>query len=124
MVVGAGSAGHAWTSIHVVIDNIVVIVYFKRMNWTTKDLPDQTGRTFVITGANSGIGLGAAQALAAHGARVVLAVRDTDKGEAAAKKIDGETEVGRWTWPIWPPCAHLRKTSTPTSTCSSTTPAS
>ena len=65
------------------------------MNWTTKDLPDQTGRTFVITGANSGIGLGAAQALAASNARVVLAVRNTDKGREAAKQIAGETEVRR-----------------------------
>ena len=63
------------------------------MNWTTKDLPDQTGRTFVITGANSGIGLGAAQALAAANARVVLAVRNVSKGEAAAEQIAGETEV-------------------------------
>jgi NAD(P)-dependent dehydrogenase (short-subunit alcohol dehydrogenase family) len=65
------------------------------MNWTTKDIPEQAGRTFVITGANSGIGLGAAQALAAHGARVVLAVRDTDKGRRAAETINGETEVRR-----------------------------
>jgi len=61
--------------------------------WTAADIPDQTGRTFVITGANSGIGLEAAKALAAKGARIVLAVRDTAKGERAASTIDGETEV-------------------------------
>ena len=49
--------------------------------------------TFVITGANSGIGLGAARALAGAGHRVVLAVRDTAKGERAVASIDGETEV-------------------------------
>jgi NAD(P)-dependent dehydrogenase (short-subunit alcohol dehydrogenase family) len=49
----------------------------------------------VITGANSGIGEGAAKALAAAGARVVLAVRDTKKGEAAAAKMSGTTEVRR-----------------------------
>jgi NAD(P)-dependent dehydrogenase (short-subunit alcohol dehydrogenase family) len=63
------------------------------MTWTPADISDQTGRTFVITGANSGIGLGAAQALAAKGARIVLAVRNTAKGEAAARTIDGDTEV-------------------------------
>jgi len=62
---------------------------------TAEDIPDQTGRTFVITGANSGIGLEAAKALAAKGARIVLAVRDTAKGERAAGTIDGETEVRR-----------------------------
>lgn len=63
--------------------------------WTAGDVPDQSGRTFVITGANSGIGLGAAKALAAKNAKVVLAVRDTAKGEQAAAQIDGETEVRR-----------------------------
>ena len=53
------------------------------------DIADQTGRTFVITGANSGIGLGAAKALAAKGARIVLAVRNTAKGEEAAAQIGG-----------------------------------
>src|SRR4051794_33059511 len=56
-------------------------------------MADQSGRTFVVTGSNSGIGLEAARELAAHGARVVLAVRDTSKGEAAASELDGETEV-------------------------------
>jgi NAD(P)-dependent dehydrogenase (short-subunit alcohol dehydrogenase family) len=56
-------------------------------NWTTNDIPDQTGRTAVITGANTGLGYETAAALAAKGARVVLAVRNTDKGQAAADLI-------------------------------------
>jgi NAD(P)-dependent dehydrogenase (short-subunit alcohol dehydrogenase family) len=57
------------------------------MSWTEADVPDQTGRTAIITGANSGIGYEAADVLAAAGARVVLACRDTDKAKAAAGRI-------------------------------------
>src|SRR3954454_23373246 len=55
--------------------------------WTTADIPDQTGRTAIITGANTGLGYETAAALAAKGAHVVLAVRNTDKGQAAADLI-------------------------------------
>ena len=53
-------------------------------------LPDQRGRTAVITGANSGIGLEAARELARAGAHVVMACRDTTKGDAAAHAIRKE----------------------------------
>ena len=56
-------------------------------------LPDLTGRTAIVTGANSGIGRAAASAMAGAGARVVLAVRSTEKGRAAAAAMPGETEV-------------------------------
>src|SRR6516164_1189034 len=55
--------------------------------WTAADVPDQQGRTAVITGANTGIGFEAASVLAAKGAHVVLAVRNIDKGRRAAAQI-------------------------------------
>jgi NAD(P)-dependent dehydrogenase (short-subunit alcohol dehydrogenase family) len=64
-------------------------------HWTAADLRDQEGRTFLITGANSGIGLEAARILARAGARVIFAVRDTAKGERAAAEIPGGAEVRR-----------------------------
>lgn len=61
--------------------------------WTATDIPDQTGRTAVITGANTGLGFETAKALAAKGAHVILAVRNTDKGKEAAARIQGNVSV-------------------------------
>jgi len=59
--------------------------------WTAANVPDQTGRTAVITGANTGIGFETAAVLAGRGASVVLAVRNLDKGKAAAARITAAT---------------------------------
>lgn len=62
-------------------------------NWNVADIPDQTGRTAVITGANTGLGFETAKALAEKGAHVVIAVRNTDKGAQAATRIRGDVDV-------------------------------
>lgn len=49
------------------------------MKWTAADIPDQSGKTFVVTGANSGLGLAATTALVAHGATVIAACRNLEK---------------------------------------------
>ena len=61
--------------------------------WTSADLPPLAGRTFVVTGATSGLGLVTSRELARAGGRVVLAVRDPARGEEVARDIPGETEV-------------------------------
>jgi NAD(P)-dependent dehydrogenase (short-subunit alcohol dehydrogenase family) len=58
-----------------------------KTQWTAADIPDQSDRVAIITGANTGVGFETASALASRGAQVVLAVRNLDKGKAAAAKI-------------------------------------
>ncbi|RLV68608.1 Short-chain dehydrogenase/reductase family oxidoreductase [Streptomyces sp. CBMAI 2042] len=55
--------------------------------WTVERIPEQTGRVAVVTGANSGLGLATARALARRGGRVILAVRDKEKGRRAVADI-------------------------------------
>jgi NAD(P)-dependent dehydrogenase (short-subunit alcohol dehydrogenase family) len=59
--------------------------------WTSADIPDQTGRVAIITGANTGLGYETALAPAEHGAHVVLAVRNLDKGKDAAARITAKS---------------------------------
>ncbi|MFC7880046.1 oxidoreductase [Isoptericola sp. NPDC057391] len=63
--------------------------------FTLAQIPAQSGRTVVVTGATSGIGRVTAEVLAARGARVVLAVRDVDRGRAAARAMAGDVAVRR-----------------------------
>jgi NAD(P)-dependent dehydrogenase (short-subunit alcohol dehydrogenase family) len=60
------------------------------MTWNTSDIPDQQGRTALVTGANTGIGFAAAQALAAKGARVLLGCRSLERAEQAVERIRAE----------------------------------
>ena len=60
------------------------------MRWTCDNIPDQKGRTALITGANSGLGLETARALAAKGARVVMACRSQAKAETAVQALAEE----------------------------------
>jgi NAD(P)-dependent dehydrogenase (short-subunit alcohol dehydrogenase family) len=55
--------------------------------WTVKDMPEQSGKVAIVTGANSGIGYEEARALAAKGAQVVMACRNQEKGAAAFQQI-------------------------------------
>lgn len=68
--------------------------------WTADDIPDQTGRRFVVTGGNSGIGLEAARLLAGAGGEVMITSRSMDKGAAAiddlrSDDLAGSVEVGQ-----------------------------
>ncbi|WP_190079081.1 oxidoreductase [Streptomyces longisporoflavus] len=59
----------------------------QQQSWTAEHIPDQSGRVFVVTGANSGLGLATTRALARRGGHVILAVRDEAKGRRAVTEI-------------------------------------
>ena len=62
--------------------------------WTEDDIPDQTGRVALVTGANTGLGFETARALAQHGAHVVMACRNADKAAAAESSINALSPAG------------------------------
>jgi len=64
------------------------------MNWTAENIPDQTGRTIIVTGANAGIGFEAARVLVAKGAKVVMACRSEARGQTALQRIKDDSPNG------------------------------
>lgn len=77
------------------MDSPGALAYRGAMDTTAVTIPDLSGRTAVVTGANSGLGIETTRVLARAGARVVMAVRDEDKGRAEARGVQGDTEVRR-----------------------------
>ncbi|MDX1394192.1 MAG: oxidoreductase [Gemmatimonadota bacterium] len=63
----------------------------RHRRWTAADIPDQTGRVAIVTGANAGLGLENARVLGRKGCRVVLACRDEGRATAARERLESET---------------------------------
>ena len=93
-------------------------------SWTAADLPSFAGRRVIVTGANSGLGEITARELARVGASVVLAVRNVEKGAAAAAGMTGDVEVRRLDLQDLASVREFADGIEPESTCWSTTPAS
>jgi NAD(P)-dependent dehydrogenase (short-subunit alcohol dehydrogenase family) len=68
----------------------MVVPMSANTKWTAADVPDQSGRVAIVTGSNTGLGYETALVLATRGAHVVMAVRDVEKGKAAAARIQGQ----------------------------------
>ncbi|MCD1287552.1 oxidoreductase [Brevibacterium sp. GP-SGM9] len=64
-----------------------------KYRWTAADMLAMDGRTVVVTGASSGVGAATATAFSRAGAHVVMAVRDVQRGQDAARSMGGSTEV-------------------------------
>jgi NAD(P)-dependent dehydrogenase (short-subunit alcohol dehydrogenase family) len=71
------------------------------MGWTTDDIPDQTGKVAVVTGANGGLGLEVTREPARKGAYVVMAARDQAKARAAHADVIDTCRVRPSSWSSW-----------------------
>jgi NAD(P)-dependent dehydrogenase (short-subunit alcohol dehydrogenase family) len=63
------------------------------MAWNPTEVPDQSGRTFIVTGANGGLGVETTTVLASKGGTVIMACRNTEKAKTIADRIDGDVQV-------------------------------
>src|SRR6476646_10493630 len=63
------------------------------MAWNPKDIPNQSGRTFIVTGANGGLAVETTTALASKGGTVIMACRNVAKAQPIADRIDGDVRV-------------------------------
>ncbi|MFQ6330240.1 oxidoreductase [Nocardia sp. CWNU-33] len=63
------------------------------MAWKPQEVPDQSGRTFIVTGANGGLGVETTTVLAAKGGTVIMACRNAEKAKTIAERIDGDVRV-------------------------------
>ena len=96
-----------------------------KAKWTSDDVPGQQGRLAVVTGANTGLGFETAQVLAARGASVVLAVRESRRASAPPRPSPTPppartSRSSASTWPRWNPSAPPQANcgpGTPGSTC-------
>jgi NAD(P)-dependent dehydrogenase (short-subunit alcohol dehydrogenase family) len=71
------------------------MVFEKELDWVEKSVPNVKGRVFIITGANSGLGLETTRILASKGGKVIMACRNASKAHAAIDQIlKGESEYG------------------------------
>jgi NAD(P)-dependent dehydrogenase (short-subunit alcohol dehydrogenase family) len=66
-----------------------------QQKWTTENIPDQSGKTVIVTGANSGIGYEASAVLARKGAKVIMACRSLEKGGTAVARIESQNPKGQ-----------------------------
>ena len=77
-----------------------------KSNWNIQNIPDQSNKTIIITGASSGLGMEASKVLSAKNATIIMAVRNTKKGEIVSEEIkkqnpNAKLEIREKDKPFW-----------------------